>query len=52
MPDVRALFDELRERGAEIRREPYETFYGHVELQVADPDGHVLCFSQAPGPSR
>jgi uncharacterized glyoxalase superfamily protein PhnB len=43
---VRELHEELRARGAQIRREPYETFYGHLELEVADPDGHVLCFGQ------
>lgn len=46
VPDARELFDELLRRGAEIRREPYETFYGHIEGEVTDPDGHVLCFSQ------
>jgi len=44
--DVRELQQELQDRGARIRRESYETFYGHVELEALDPDGHVLCFSQ------
>lgn len=46
VPDARELFDELKRHGAEVRREPYETLYGHLQLEATDPDGHVLCFSQ------
>lgn len=45
--DVRSLHQELSKAGADIRKEPYLTFYGRVEIEVRDPDGHVLCFSQA-----
>jgi len=45
--NVRELANDLKRRGADIRREPYETFYGRIELEALDPDGHVLCFSQA-----
>lgn len=44
--DVRQLNEEFKRRGAQIRREPYETFYGRIEVEAVDPDGHVLCFSQ------
>lgn len=46
IPDVDALHDELQDRGTRIRRGPHETFYGHIELEALDLDGHVLCFSQ------
>jgi len=45
--DIQELNEEFRRSGAEIRRAPYETFYGHIELEAVDPDGHVLCFSQS-----
>lgn len=44
--DVHELSAELQRRGPQIRRQPYETFYGRVELEAVDPDGHVLCFGQ------
>lgn len=46
--DVRALHAELVERGAKIRKAPYVTFYGHTEIEVLDPDDHVICFSEPP----
>jgi len=46
IPDVDELHRELQDRGTRIRRGPRETFYGHIELEAIDPDGHVLCFSQ------
>jgi len=48
--DVRALHAEFAERGAKIRAGPHVTFYGHTEIEVADPDDHVICFSEPPAP--
>ncbi len=44
--EVQALHERVKRAGATIRRAPYETFYGHTEFEVLDPDGYVLCFSQ------
>jgi uncharacterized glyoxalase superfamily protein PhnB len=41
--DVRSLHRTYRERGAVIRREPRNEPWG-LEMQVEDPDGHVLRF--------
>jgi uncharacterized glyoxalase superfamily protein PhnB len=40
--DADALHDELRARGAVVRHPPTNYPWGARELQVADPDGHVL----------
>jgi predicted enzyme related to lactoylglutathione lyase len=41
--DVRSLHGELVARGARIRSEPRDEPWG-LEMQVEDPDGHVLRF--------
>jgi catechol 2,3-dioxygenase-like lactoylglutathione lyase family enzyme len=46
--DVDALHADLQAREARILKAPHRTFYGHREMEVADLDGHVLCFSQPP----
>jgi len=46
--DVRALHTELEAQGAKIRKAPHVSFYGHVEIEVVDPDGYVICFSEPP----
>lgn len=50
--DARALAKRAAHAGAEIRTEPHETFYGMIEFDVKDPEGHVLAFGQdlSPGP--
>jgi len=40
--DADAVHDELRSRGAIIRHPPANYPWGSRELQVTDPDGHVL----------
>jgi uncharacterized glyoxalase superfamily protein PhnB len=45
--DARELHKAMAQADADIRKEPYVTFYGRLEFEVHDPDGHVLCFSQA-----
>ena len=40
--DADALHEELRARGASIRHPPTNYPWGSRELQVSDPDGHVL----------
>ena len=44
--DVDALHAELRAKGVEILRGPEDTGYGCRELDVRDPDGHVIGFGQ------
>jgi catechol 2,3-dioxygenase-like lactoylglutathione lyase family enzyme len=46
--DVDGLYDELRERGAEILNAPVHTEYGLREIRVRDPDGYVLAFGMTP----
>ena len=40
--DADAVHEELRTRGAAIRHPPTNYPWGSRELQVSDPDGHVL----------
>lgn len=44
--DVDALHEELRDKQVEIVREPEDTFYGCREMDVRDPDGHLIGFGQ------
>ncbi len=45
---VRALHDELVGRGAPITQPLGERPWGTLDFQVEDPDGYILCFSEAP----
>lgn len=45
--DVAALHEEYQASGARIRREP-TNFPWALEMQVEDPDGHVLRFGSEP----
>ena len=45
--DVRALYAELRDRGAEMVYGPVAQDYGMEEFAVRDREGHVLGFGQA-----
>ena len=49
--DVVRYEAELRGRGVEIIRGPETTFYGIREIDVRDPDGHIICFGQDLTPS-
>ena len=42
--DVDALFDELQGKNVPVRHPPTNYPWGARELQIADPDGHVLRF--------
>ena len=42
--DADALHTELQTRGAQVRHPPTNYPWGARELQVSDPDGHVLRF--------
>lgn len=42
--DADALYEELTEKGVVIRHPPTNYPWGARELQVTDPDGHVLRF--------
>ncbi|MEQ8936927.1 MAG: VOC family protein [Amphiplicatus sp.] len=45
--DIKAIEERLRGKGVPFRRGPEKTDYGCVEIEIADPDGHVLCFGEA-----
>lgn len=42
--DVRALFEEFRERGADIIQPPTSHPWGGTDILVRDPDGNVISF--------
>lgn len=42
--DVRGLFAEVRERGADIAQMPTKQPWGGTDFQVRDPDGNVISF--------
>ncbi len=50
--DVAALIEEYEARGVEILRGPEDMPHGCREIDVRDPDGHIICFGQdlQPGP--
>ncbi|MEM7444216.1 MAG: VOC family protein [Pseudomonadota bacterium] len=44
--DVDAVLEEFRDKGVEIVRGPENTVYDCREIDVADLDGHLICFGQ------
>jgi catechol 2,3-dioxygenase-like lactoylglutathione lyase family enzyme len=44
--DVTAEEQALRAAGVAIDKGPTTTFYGMIEIEVLDPDGHRICFGQ------
>jgi uncharacterized glyoxalase superfamily protein PhnB len=44
--DVDALYDELRERGADLHGPPSTQGYGMYDFRVTDPHGYVLAFGR------
>jgi uncharacterized glyoxalase superfamily protein PhnB len=42
--DVQALFEEFRERGAELAQPPTRQPWGGTDFHVRDPDGNVISF--------
>jgi hypothetical protein len=42
--DVHGLFEEFKERGAEVAQRPTQQPWGGTDLQVRDPDGNVIAF--------
>jgi uncharacterized glyoxalase superfamily protein PhnB len=42
--DVRKLFEELKNRGAEIAQPPIKQPWGGTDFHVRDPDGNVIAF--------
>lgn len=45
--DIAPLFEQYRGRGASIRQEPVDRPWAR-EMQIEDPDGHVLRFGSEP----
>lgn len=46
-----SIADDFRRRGAEIVRGPEDAVYGCREIDVRDPDGHLICFGQDLSPA-
>ena len=44
--DADAMAQTLRSNGVELLRGPEDAPYGCREIDVRDPDGHILCFGQ------
>ena len=40
-------FAEAARKHTELKREPERMFYGQVEFEVVDPDGHVICVAES-----
>jgi len=49
--DVDSYLAELKGRGVEILRGPENTDYGCREIDIRDPDGHIIGFGQDIAPS-
>lgn len=49
--DIFHLYDELNARGVKIRQAPVNYSWA-LEMQVEDPDGHVLRFGTDPDPEK
>ncbi len=47
--DVREVFKEMREAGAQVVYAPVMQEYGVEEMAIRDLDGHVLGFGEEPG---
>ena len=43
---VRALFDELKTRGARVLKPLEERPWACLDFYVEDPDGYIVCFSE------
>jgi catechol 2,3-dioxygenase-like lactoylglutathione lyase family enzyme len=43
---IRALFSELKARGALVTKPVEERPWGCLDFYVEDPDGYILCFSE------
>ncbi len=44
--DVKAIAAIAGARGVEVQTSPHETFYGMLEFDLKDPEGHVIAFGQ------
>ncbi len=45
VPDIEALYGELRERGVEVEEEPRDQPWGNREMRIRDPFGNRLCIA-------
>jgi len=50
--DVKALAAIAGARGVDIQTSPHQTFYGMLEFDLKDPEGHLIAFGQDLGPSE
>jgi uncharacterized glyoxalase superfamily protein PhnB len=44
---IRGLFDEVQQRGADVIKPLEERPWACLDFYVQDPDGYILCFSEA-----
>jgi catechol 2,3-dioxygenase-like lactoylglutathione lyase family enzyme len=49
--DVEPLFEEYKQKGAKVRHPPTNYAWAY-EMQIEDPDGHVLRFGSDPKPDQ
>lgn len=49
--DADAVFAEFTAKGVEIVRGPEDSFYRMREIDVRDPDGHIIAFAHDLGPA-
>jgi catechol 2,3-dioxygenase-like lactoylglutathione lyase family enzyme len=45
--EVDAFHAAVKARGGAFLLDPTDRFYKNREVEIADPDGHVLCFAQS-----
>lgn len=50
--DVRGYFERITETGVTTDGPPYETFYGMLEFEVCDHEGHWIAFAQDLNPKE
>ena len=49
--DAEAVYQEFKENGVSIIREPQKTDYGNLDFDIEDANGFILCFGQVMGES-
>jgi len=50
--DVKALAAIAGARGVDVQTAPHKTFYGMLEFDLKDPEGHVIAFGQDLQPGK
>ena len=50
--DAKKLARRFSDAGGTLRHEPHETFYGILEFDLKDPNGHIIAFGQDLSPGQ